>query len=110
MRFAELWEVGRLHWRHFLLAWLYPMFLYLSLIGQSRTSPISDDKMRWFSLSALGLFVLSILLASTPYRRRKITRGQAVFWILIVPSFVLLLLSQLPFTFPITVTGIPTRP
>ena len=106
----DLWAVGRSHWRYFLLAWLYPMFLYLSLIALSRASPVSGDTLPWLFLFAMVLFVVSILVASIPYRRRKITWGQAFFWILIVPSIVLLILSQAPFIFPLTVTHIPTRP
>jgi hypothetical protein len=110
MRIRELWAVGQLHWRYFLLAWLYPMFLYLSLIALSRTSPISGETLPWLFLGAITLFVVSILVASVPYRRRKITRGQALVWILIIPSIVLLVISQIPFTFPLTVTHIPTQP
>jgi ABC-type amino acid transport system permease subunit len=110
MRFAELWAVGRLHWRYFLLAWSYPVFLYLSLIALSLSGPISNDNMPWLFLGALCLFVVSIVLGSVPYRRRKITGGQAFFWILIVPSVVLLLFSQMPFSFPITITDIPAHP
>jgi ABC-type amino acid transport system permease subunit len=110
MRFAELWAVGRLNWRHFLVVWLYPIFLYLSLIALSLTSPISNDNMPWLFLGALCLFVVSIALASVPYRRRKITGSQAFFWILLVPGVVLLLLSQAPFSFPITIADIPAQP
>jgi ABC-type amino acid transport system permease subunit len=110
MRFAELWAVARLNWRHFLVVWLYPIVLYLSLIALSLTGPISNDHMPWLFLGALCLFVASIVLASVPYRRKKITGGQAFFWILIVPSVVLLLLSQAPFSFPITITDIPAKP
>jgi hypothetical protein len=110
MRYAELWAVGRLNWRHFFVVWLYPIFLYCSLIALSLTGPISNDKLPWLFLGALCLFVVSIVLASVPYRRRKITGSQAFFWILIVPSVVLLLLSQVPFSFPITITGIPVQP
>jgi hypothetical protein len=107
MRFAELWAVGRLHWRYFLLAWSYPVFLYLSLIALSLNGPISNDSMPSLFLGAICLFVVSIVLASVPYRRRKITGGQAL---LMVPSVVLLLFSQAPFRFPITITDIPGHP
>src|SRR5258708_4212346 len=110
MRFAELWAVGRSNWRYFLLAWSYPVFFYVSLIALSLSGPISNDKMPSLYLSAICLFVVSIVVASVPYRRRKITGGQAFFWILIVPSVVLLLLLQAPFGFPITISDIPAHP
>jgi hypothetical protein len=110
MSTKELWVVCRLHWRYFLPLWLYPMFLYLSLIALSRTSPVPGDIVPWLFLGAITLFVVSILVASVPYRRRKITRGQAFVWILLIPCIVLLLISQIPFTFPLTVTHIPTQP
>jgi hypothetical protein len=110
MRIREFWAVGQLHWRHFLLAWLYPVFLYLLLIALSRASPISGDALPWLFLGAITLFVVSILVASVPYRRREITRGQAFVWILVAPSIVLLVIFQIPFTFPLAVTHIPTRP
>jgi hypothetical protein len=110
MRITELWAVGRSHWRYLLLAWLYPMILYLSLIALSQTHPISDDTLPWLFLGAMVLFVVSLLVASVPYRRHKMTRGQACVLILIVPSILLFLISQIPFTFPLTVTHIPTQP
>jgi peptidoglycan/LPS O-acetylase OafA/YrhL len=110
MNMKELWAVGRLHWRYFLLSWLYPMFLYLLLVALSRTSPVSGSTLPWLLLGAITLFVVSILVASVPYRRRKITRGQAFVWILLIPSIVLLVISQIPFNLPLTVTHIPTQP
>jgi peptidoglycan/LPS O-acetylase OafA/YrhL len=110
MSMQELWAVGGLYWRYFLLTWLYPMFLYLSLVALSWNSPVSGDTLPWLFLGAITLFVVSILVASVPYRRRKITQGQAFIWILLVPSIVLLVISQIPFTLPLTVTHIPTQP
>lgn len=69
-----------------------------------------NDKLPWLLLATVSLFVISIVFATVPYRRKKITGSQAFFWILIVPSAVLLLLSQVPFSFPITLNGIPTQP
>jgi peptidoglycan/LPS O-acetylase OafA/YrhL len=110
MSMKELWAVGGMYWRYFLLAWLYPMFLYLSLVVLSRTSPVSGDTLPWLFLGAITLFGVSILVASVPYRRRKITRGQAFIWILLIPGIVLLVISQIPFSLPLTVTHIPTQP
>jgi hypothetical protein len=43
-----------------------------------------------------------------PYRQKEVSKGQVFFWILFVPVLLLILLSMLPFRFPLTITEIPT--
>jgi hypothetical protein len=100
--------VGRLHWRHFILAWLFPFLFYLSFMAQSLLGPIRSKYAGWILLGEIGALVLSGIWSSTPYRRRKVSRGQAFFWILLVPVLIFVLLSVLPFAFPVTITDIPT--
>jgi hypothetical protein len=58
----------------------------------------------------MGVLVLAGIASSVPYRRHQVTLGQTFFWILLVPIVVFVLLSLLPFRFPITITEIPTVP
>jgi uncharacterized membrane protein len=107
---AELWYVGRSNWRHFLLAWLFPLFLYLSFVAESLLGPIRSSNATWTEVGSVSVLVLTGIVSSAPYRRRKATLGQTFFWILLVPIVIFVLLSLLPFRFPITITEIPTGP
>ncbi|MEY2413394.1 MAG: hypothetical protein QOD84_2000 [Acidobacteriaceae bacterium] len=105
---AELWYVGRRNWRHFLLAWLFPLFLYLSFVAESLLGPIRSSTAIWIEIGSVGVLVLASIVSSAPYRRRNATLGQTFFCILLVPIVIFVLLSLLPFRFPITITEIPT--
>jgi hypothetical protein len=107
---AELWMAGCLHWRYFILAWLFPILFYLSFIAQSLLGPIRSRYVGWILLGEIGALVLSGFWSSTPYRRQKVSGGQALFWILLVPVFIFVLLSVLPFRLAVTITDIPTSP
>jgi hypothetical protein len=107
---AELWYVGRRNWRHFLLAWLFPLFLYLSFVAESLLGPIQSSTATWIEVGSVGVLVLTGVVSIAPYRRRKATFGQTFFWILLVPAVIFVLLALLPFRFPITITDIRTGP
>jgi len=105
---AELWRIGRLHLRYFAPAWAFPAFLYLSFAAESLLGPIRSSNAIWIEVGSVGVLVLAGVVSTAPYRRRKATLGQTLFWILLVPGFIFILLSLLPFRFPITITDLPT--
>jgi hypothetical protein len=104
---AEIWKVGRSNWRYFAFAWLIPIVLYLTFVAESVFGPIHSKYVVWILLGELVALVLAGVVSSAPYRRRQVTLGQMFFWILLVPLSLLVLLSLLPFGFPVTITGIP---
>jgi hypothetical protein len=99
-----------MQWRHFGLAWAFPIFLYLSFVAESLLGPIQSSNAIWIELGSVGALVLAGVVSSAPYRRRKATVGQTLFWILLFPAFIFVLLALLPFRFPISITDIPTGP
>ena len=54
------------------------------------------------------MLVMAGVVAVVPYRRRRVTMRQTLFWILLVPVVVFVLLGLSPFRFQITITDIPT--
>ena len=108
-RSPGLWLVGRLQWRHFMYAWLAPIFLYLSMVVESQFGTIQAGYLVWILMFEIAVLVMFGVLASAPYRHRHITRGQALFWILLVPAFILVVLSLLPFRFPLSVVTVESR-
>jgi hypothetical protein len=107
---AEWWKIGRLHWQYFAPAWAFPVFLYLSFAAESLYGPIRSRNAMWIEVGSVGVLVLAGIVSSAPYRRRQATIGQTFFWVLLVPAVIVVLLSLLPFRFPITITDIPTGP
>jgi hypothetical protein len=107
-RLAEMWKVGRDNGRSFVLAWSFPILLYLFLVALSLHGPTRSQDLLWFDLGALCLLVLASVVGVAPYRRRKVSLGQTLFWILLVPVVIFLLLALLPLRLPITITDIPT--
>jgi uncharacterized membrane protein len=105
-----MWKVGRDNWRSFVFAWSLPILLYLFLAALSLHGPTRSPDLVWFDLGALCLLVLAGVVGIAPYRRRKVPMGQTLFWILLVPVVIFLLLALLPFRLPITITEIPTGP
>jgi hypothetical protein len=57
------------------------------------------------TVALLITFFVFAYIASLPYWRGQIRLGQALLWLVVVPSIVLVLLSLLPFRFPITLTN-----
>jgi hypothetical protein len=108
-RSPGFWLVGSLHWRHFMFAWLAPIFVYLSMAVESQFGTIQVGYLVWILMFEIAVLVLFGVFASAPYRHRHITRGQALFWILLVPVFISVVLSLLPFRFPITVVAVDSR-
>jgi hypothetical protein len=108
-RSKGLWLVGRFHWRHFMFAWLAPIFLYLSMVVESQFGAIQAGYLVWIGLIEIAVLVMFGAFASAPYRHRHISRGQAFFWILLVPVFILVVLSLLPFRFPLSVVAVESR-
>jgi hypothetical protein len=108
-RLAEMWKAGRDNWRSFGFAWSLPVLLYLFLVALSLHGPTGSPALVWFDLGVICFLVLAGVVGAAPYRRRKVSMGQTLFWILLVPVVIFLLLALLPFRFPITITDIPTR-
>jgi hypothetical protein len=107
---VEMWKVGRDNWRSLAFAWSFPILFYLSFVAESLLGPIHGKYVVWILLGEVGALVIAGIVSSAPYRRRKVTLGQTLFWILLVPAVIFVLLALLPFRFPITITDIPTAP
>lgn len=105
---TELWKSGRNNWRHFMWAWLFPILPYLSFVGESLYGQVRSRNAIWIEGGSVCVLVLAGVVSSAPYRRRKATVGQTLFWILLVPAAIFFLLALLPFRFPITITDIAT--
>src|SRR5258708_32845355 len=99
------WLVAKRHWRHFLFAWLWPLLLCASNIFLSSRGP-DADRFFWSCVVALlTTFVVFAYIAALPYWRGQIKIGQALLWLVVAPSIVLVVLSLLPFRFPVTLTN-----
>jgi hypothetical protein len=105
---AEFWMAGRSHWRHFVWAWLFPILLYLTFAAESLLGPIRAKYSVWIVLGEIVALILAGIFSSVPYRQKEVSKGQVFFWILFVPVLLVILLSMLPFRFPLTITEIPT--
>ena len=105
---SELGKAGRVNWRHFALAWSLPILLNLIFVALSLHGPIRSSKLVWLDLGLFCVLMLAGVIGVVPYRLRRVTMRQTLFWILLVPVLVFVLLALLPFRFPITITGIPT--
>ena len=106
--FAGVWIAGRANRRHFIWAWSLPIFLYLTYIAESLLGPIPFKYDGPIMLREIAAVVLAGMLSSKPYRRKRVSKGAAFFWIIFVPVVLLIFLSMLPFHFPVTITEIPT--
>jgi hypothetical protein len=105
---AGLWTAGRLHWRHFVWAWLFPILLYMTFVAESLLGPIQFKYSGWILFGEIVALVLAGIFSSAPYRRQKVSKGSTFFWILLVPVLLFIFLSMLPFRFPVTITEVPT--
>jgi hypothetical protein len=106
--FAGLWLTGRSHWRHFVWAWTFPILLYLTFVAESLLGPIPFQYSGSILLGEIIALILAGIYSSAPYRRKKVTLGPALFWILVVPVLLFVFLSMLTFSFSVTITGVPT--
>jgi hypothetical protein len=103
--FVNSWLVARRHWKYFLFAWLWPLLLYASNIFLSSRGA-DADRFFWVCMVALlTSFSVFAYIAALPYWRGQIRIGQALLWLVAVPLIVLVLLSLLPFRFPVTLTN-----
>jgi hypothetical protein len=107
---AGMWQVGRDNWQSFIFAWSFPILVYLSFVIESLLGPIRSARVLWIDLGYLSVLIVAAIVGVAPYRRRKVTMAQTMFWILLVPVVIFVLLSLLPFRFPITTTDMPTGP
>jgi hypothetical protein len=82
--------------------------LYLTFVAESLLGPIRFKYSGWILLGEIVALILTGIFSSAPYRRQKVSRGLAIFWILLVPVLIFIFLSMLPFSFPVTITEIPT--
>jgi hypothetical protein len=101
-RFRGLSTAAKLHWPHFIFAWLFPMYLYGITIVMSKWGVVSVRAGMWFLLMDITVFLLFAGLATMPLWRRKVTAIQAAFWVVIVPLIILSALLALPFKWPVT--------
>jgi hypothetical protein len=99
---------GRLHWRQFIWAWLFPVLLYLTFVAESILGPVPFKYTGSILLGEFLALVCAGLYASAPYRRREVGKFVALFWLLLVPLLIFVFLSRLPFKFPVTITGVAT--
>lgn len=71
----------RAHWRRFIWIWLFPpAFLATLLVPAFGRSPLA-----FFLLVDLPMFLFCCHMASKPVRRRQITVGQGVVFVILVP-------------------------
>jgi hypothetical protein len=99
------WSVAKRHWPHFIFAWVWPLLLYAAMIFLSTRGP-DADRFLWGCTGALLITFLAFgYFAALPYWRGQIRLGQALLWLVVVPTIVLVLLSLSPFRFPITLTN-----
>jgi hypothetical protein len=104
-KFIGSWTVAKRHWRHFLFAWAWPLLLYASMIFMSSRGADADRFFWGCAIVLLTTFFVFAYIAAVPYWRGQIRIGQAVLWLVVVPTIVLVVLSLLPFRFPITLTN-----
>jgi hypothetical protein len=92
-----LFAAARRHWRHFVFAWSWPIFFYASSLGLSWCGFLTPrNEWVWFLGFETPVFWAAAYLASAPYRQRLIRTWQAVFWILVIPILLWLVLALLP--------------
>src|SRR5271154_736602 len=101
-RFRALSAAAKLHWRHFIFAWIFPLYLYGINVVMSLWGVVSVRAGMWFLLMDISIFLLFAGLATVPLWRRRVTAMQAAFWVIIVPTIILGALLALPFKWPVT--------
>jgi hypothetical protein len=99
------WSVAKRHWPRFIFAWVWPLLLYAAMIFLSSRGHDADRFLLSCTVALLITFFVFAYIASLPYWRGQIRLGQALLWLVAVPSIVLIFLSLLPFRFPITLTN-----
>jgi hypothetical protein len=99
------WSVAKRHWPRFIFAWVWPFLLYATMIFLSSRGRDADRFLLSCTVTLLITFFVFAYFASLPYWRGHITLGQALLWLAVVPSIILVLLSLLPFRFPMTLTN-----
>jgi hypothetical protein len=89
---ATLFKAGKLFWRSFAPAWLFPVvFLYGGIASEELGDPLL-----FFFFVAIPLFFWSFLRASRPWLEQKIQFWHSAFWGLLLPFLIgmLALLSR----------------
>ena len=81
---VPLTAVGRLYWRKFLPAWLFPIAFFLGVFfpGWSK-HPEAYVFLFWLPIAGLCLRA-----AGAPYRQRLVTWPQIMFWTVVVPVLI----------------------
>lgn len=72
------------YWTRFIFAWAVPLFLIISagVLGKVASPQLV------FLLFVCPVFFICLHVASKPVREKKVTLGQGLFWIVIVPILV----------------------
>jgi hypothetical protein len=105
LRFVNSWLVAKRHWPYFLFAWIWPLLLYASNIFLSSRGADADRFFWGCMVALLTTFLAFVYVAALPYWRGQIKIGQALLWVVVVPTIILVVLSLLPFRFPVTLTN-----
>ena len=101
-RFMGLSAAAKLHWRHFIFAWIFPLYLYGIMITMSLWGVVSVRAGMWFFLMDTIVFLLFAGLATVPLWRRRVIAIHTAFWIIVVPLVILSALLALPFKWPVS--------
>jgi len=99
---SSLVLAAKTHWRYFVFAWLFPLYLCGGVVVMStRGQVVSARASLWWFLIDVLVFVAFVWVATTPLRRRAVTISQAAIWLVIVPLLILVALALLPLRFPL---------
>ncbi len=101
-RFSGFSAAAKLNWRHFIFAWIFPLYLYGITIVMSLWGVVSVRAGMWFFLMDITIFLIFAALATVPLWRRRVTVIHAAFWVVIVPLIIVGALLALPFKWPVT--------
>ena len=99
------WSVAKRHWPRFIFAWVWPLVVYAVMIFLSVRGRDANRFLLSCTVALLITFIVFAYIASLPYWRGQIRLGHALLWLVVISLIVLVLLSLLPFRFPITLTN-----
>jgi hypothetical protein len=80
---STLLGTAAIHWRAFVLAWIFPVIF---LLGGLASDQFGYPSLFFFAL--LPLFFWSFSRASGPWRKREISYWHGIFWGLAVPFII----------------------
>jgi hypothetical protein len=93
-----LFASAQRHWRHFILAWLFPVFLYVSWIALSLSGLMTPrNELAWLFGLEMPIFFAAGYFAGAPYRRRLVSISHAAFWLVLIPVAIWCALVFVPF-------------